>query len=298
MKRVFFQTAFIVVMFLGASLTQSLSAQDDYHFPVIYVDNPTNNSSLGNELFHQFAALVKEGVGMSRRTVMIDENTEKSLKLESDRRDSGTALDENSLFNRLTTAGADYIIRTQLNGGTYERIVPEKSTSGVGKFLDALAGTDPYYKANVMWNITITDIKNGRTIYNSSQTVEGRTSKQEENQTVAYVNAIQKIPSSILSIIKSLVPLDGKILKIEDVKKDKANSVILDLGGATGLSVRDNGTVYLEVDMAGETALREIGTIQISEVISANRSIAKVKKGNKEILSAFNKGQNLLVRIY
>lgn len=271
---------------------------EDYEFPVVYVDSPVNKSNLNNELFALFSAKTKEGISASKRITMIDATTEQALQLEGNRRDSGSAIDEKTLFNRLTTAGADYIVKAELTSGNCERIFPEKSTDQVGKYLDLLTGTDPYYKARLTWNITVISVQDGKVVANLTREVEGRSYKKEDKEMVAYANAMNNISSQARNTIDGVVVLSGTILKIESLKKNKAKTVIIDLGSQKGISKDDNAIVYAEIDIAGEKASRKIGRLSIVEVLSPNRSLANVKEGDKAIYDAFNNGQTLKVEVY
>lgn len=289
---------FLIFVFLFTYHTFIYAQNAEYKFPVVYVDSPVNKSNLNSELFALFSSKVKGGISASKRINMIDAATEQALQLEGSRRDAGSAIDENTLFNRLTTAGADYIVKTELTSGSCERIVPEKSTDKVGKYLDILAGTDPYYKAKLTWNITIVSVKDGKVVANYTREVEGKSSKKEEREAAAYTNAMSRISSQARNTIDGVVRLSGTILKIESVKKDKAKTVIIDLGSQKGMAVGDYAIVYAEMDIAGEKASREIGKLSISEVLSPNRSLATVKEGDKAVYEAFNKGQTLKIVAY
>lgn len=295
-----FLIAVIVCIFAYACPLFVYAQENEWRAPVVYVDTPNNSSNLSKELFAQFTANIKGGISSSKRITMIDETTEQALQLEKDRQQEGKAVDANALFNRFTTAGADYVIKAQLTSGSCERIVPEKSTDKIGKFLDSLTGTDPYYKAKITYNIAIVSVKDGKILANRTFEIEGRTLKQEEKEAIAYEKAINNVTVQARSLVNSVVPLNGTILKIESVNKkgDKAKTVIIDLGTQKGLSAGDVAKVYMEVDIAGEKTNREIGSMTIKEVLSPNRSLADVKNGDKEVLSSFKNGVTLIVKAY
>lgn len=84
-------------------------------------------------------------------------------------------------------------------------------------------------------------------------------------------------------------------LKGRDCKKDKAQTVYIDLGNAQGVTDGQRFNVFLETDIAGEIGRTEIGALSAKEVVSAQRTLCKVTKGGKEIQEAFQKGQKLIV---
>ena len=92
-------------------------------------------------------------------------------------------------------------------------------------------------------------------------------------------------------------PIEGTLLKVEELnkKKNKAQTVYIDLGSARGVVAGQKFSVFLETDIAGEVARTEIGSLNAEEVLSANRTLCKVTKGGDAVLKAVNEGQKLIV---
>ena len=53
--------------------------------------------------------------------------------------------------------------------------------------------------------------------------------------------------------------MKGTIVQIESTKKDKAQTVYIDLGTKRGVQKGQKFIVYIEMDIAGELSLKEVG---------------------------------------
>lgn len=277
------------------------NAQDDWQKPVVFIADAVNAGKCPTNTFSRFEAEIKSGVNMSVRVQVIDENTQKILSQEQERLTDGSAgVSSAGLYSTMKNLGANYVVKAQLNSMNVERVIPKESTGGIGKILDALAGTDPYYKATINWSLTIVNVLRGEIAYSQSFSTEGRSTTQSDTKETAYSDALDNIAPIVQSSINSCVPLQGKILKIEttDKKNKKAETVIIDLGSRKGLTKSSAVRVYLFTDIAGEVATTEVGTLKVKEVVSANRAICEVKKGKEKVLDAFNKQQDLVVVAY
>ena len=72
--------------------------------------------------------------------------------------------------------------------------------------------------------------------------------------------------------------MKGTIVQIESTKKDKAQTVYIDLGTKRGVQKGQKFIVYIEMDIAGELSLKEVGRLNVKEVLSGTRSLCTVRK--------------------
>lgn len=277
------------------------NAQDDWKKPVVFIADAVNAGNCPSNAFSRFESEVKSGVNKSVRVQVIDENTQKILAQEQARLTEGSGgLSAAGLYRTVKSLGANYVVEARLNSMSDERVIPKESTSSIGKILDTLAGTDPYYKATINWSLTVVNVDTGETAFSQSFNTDGRSTTQSDTRETAYSDALDDIAEKVQASIDGCVPLVGTILKIEttDKKNKKAETVILDLGTRKGLTKSSSVKVYIKTDIAGEIATTEIGTLKVKEVLSPNRSLCEVKKGKEEVLEAFNKQQDLVVVAY
>ena len=271
--------------------------EGEYSGPVVYLDDIQNKSGVGNQLFATFQAKVKEGLNRSGRISIVDASSEQALQNEAQRRNSGVAVTSSSLFDKVKSLGADYILKFALVSESHERIVPEKSTGSVGKFIDALGGSDPYYKSTISLSVDVVSIKKGTVVRSKTYTCSGN-SKSDTSWEDAASKAMDDVSTYALWTADYLSPLSGEILKIESVnkRKTKAETVIVNIGSRKKLRKYEYMYVYTVVDIAGEQSTRQIGELRVKEVLSPNRSLCEVKDGEKEILECSKKNVAMIVK--
>lgn len=198
-------------------------------------------------------------------------------------------------------------LRSANDAETFQRLVSQYAVKGKLLTLDGSSSKDSKgkisYKTSIKYTITVFETKTGTTVYSHQfeSTPTYNSSREEGRQT-----AVSRCNENLISLIETCWPLTGHILKVEETKKDKAESVYVDLGSNHGLTkdteairLRDNSTfmsVYLREDVAGEEILTEIGSLKVDKIVSPNRTLCSVRKGKKEILKAIQAGQELIVK--
>lgn len=90
--------------------------------------------------------------------------------------------------------------------------------------------------------------------------------------------------------------ISGRILRAEEIKKEKVKTVYIDLGTAQELKKSERLKAYRLFDVAGKTGEEEIGTIQVDKIMGEELTLCDVKKGEREILSALEAGETIVVR--
>lgn len=111
----------------------------------------------------------------------------------------------------------------------------------------------------------------------------------------ALGNVIDRMKSQIILSLNRSYPMYASIIEGNAVKKNKQKTVYIDLGSADGAYVNMFFTVYETGNVAGRETKREIGTLRIDEVMGADISLCKVKKGKNAIKSALDSGKTLLI---
>ncbi len=89
--------------------------------------------------------------------------------------------------------------------------------------------------------------------------------------------------------------MEGTILQVESVKKDKAQTVYIDMGSLQGIMENQRFDVYVETDIAGEKGRTEVGALIAKTVLSEQRTLCKVTKGGKEINDAMSGNKKLVI---
>ena len=91
-------------------------------------------------------------------------------------------------------------------------------------------------------------------------------------------------------------PLRANIVEGAREKKDKQKEVYIDLGNHNGVYEGLHFGVYLEKQVAGKIAERQIGKLKIIEVQGPDISLCKVQSGGRDIKAAIDAGQNIVVK--
>lgn len=250
--------------------------------PVVFVDYFDAPSNANKALIETLRGKVIEGIQETQRLQVIDVASHAELKDEAERRKSESAMgDITARTSEMRTLGADYIIT-----GTIATMTATEQRDSDNKL---------YYKGNIHWTIKVIDAATGTLKTTQTFDHSGFTGSRGDTRDEAIAKTCDYAKNSMDNFVNETFPIEGLILKVETVKKDKAQTVYIDLGNAQGVTDGQRFNVFLETDIAGEIGRTEIGALSAKEVVSAQRTLCKVTKGGKEIQEAFQKGQKLIV---
>lgn len=250
--------------------------------PVVFVDYFDAPSNVNKALIETLRGKVIEGIQETQRLQVIDVASHAELKDEAERRKSESAMgDMTARTSEMRTLGADYIIT-----GTIATMTATEQRDSDNKL---------YYKGSIHWTIKVIDAATGTLKTTQTFDHSGFTGSRGDTRDEAIAKTCDYAKNSMDNFVNETFPIEGLILKVETVKKDKAQTVYIDLGNAQGVTDGQRFNVFLETDIAGEIGRTEIGALSAKEVVSAQRTLCKVTKGGKEIQEAFQKGQKLIV---
>ncbi len=225
------------------------------------------------------------GIAETGRLQIVDITTQSNLATEEERRKAESAMsDETARNSMIKTLGAKYIITGEVTTMSCTREVVDGNVT---------------YKGNLTWTIKIIDSSNGTSKYVKTYTYQagGLLSTTGSGKTCdeALSATCDKAKHAMADVVNEAFPVEGLLIKIETTKKGKAETVYIDLGSAHGMAADQGFEVYMEVDIAGELSRKKIGDLIAKEVLSANRTLCRVKKGGELIVDAEAKGQKLIV---
>lgn len=250
--------------------------------PVVFVDYFDAPSNANKALIETLRGKVIEGIQETQRLQVIDVASHAELKDEAERRKSESAMgDITARTSEMRTLGADYIIT-----GTIATMTATEQRDSDNKL---------YYKGSIHWTIKVIDAATGTLKTTQTFDHSGFTGSRGDTRDEAIAKTCDYAKNSMDNFVNETFPIEGLILKVETVKKDKAQTVYIDLGNAQGVTDGQRFNVFLETDIAGEIGRTEIGALSAKEIVSAQRTLCKVTKGGKEIQEAFQKGQKLIV---
>lgn len=248
----------------------------------VYIDYFTSASSINKTLAEALRNKAIEGIQAMDRVVLRDVATDEALKAEAQRRQEASAMgDATARSEEMTTLGAKYLIQGHIVSMNTTKKVDDK-----GKVS---------YKGSVAYSLKIVDPSNGTLKGTKSFSHEGLTGGSGSTPDEAILSTLDYVKISMEDFIDEYFKLEGTIVQVESTKKDKAQTVYIDLGTNRGIQKSQKFVVYIEMDIAGELSLKEIGRLNVKEVLSGTRSLCNVNKGGEEILKASKEEKKLVV---
>ena len=248
----------------------------------VYIDYFSHPQTISNTLAEALRNKVIEGIHEMNRVVLIDVDSNETLKAEAKRRQEASAIgDVVARSEAMTTLGAQYLIQGNIT-----------SMQGIKK-TDSKGNT--YYKGSVSYILKIVDPSNGTLKGTQTFTHEGLTGNTGDTPDEAIIKTLNYAKISMADFIDENFKMKGTIVQIESTKKNKAQTVYIDLGTNRGVQKGQKYTVYIEMDIAGELSLKEIGRLNVKEVLSGTRSLCSVSKGGEDIMKATQEEQQLII---
>lgn len=232
---------------------------------------------------------VIEGIHKLDRVQLIDVDSKDVLRIEKERRESEdiSAGDDNDM-NRLAVMqqeGANFLIQGTVSSMTANR---EKMDDG-----------SIYYSASIAYTLKLVDPKTGKLVGTKSFQHGGAIADVATGSTPdeAIADASAKAVKAVRVFIDENFKVQGTILEISEVKKDKAKKVYISLGSDNGVSEGTYFAVFVLRKVAGRDSRKEIGRLAVEAVEGGDLSLCDVKKGDKEIKQAMDAGQDIIIEL-
>lgn len=154
-----------------------------------------------------------------------------------------------------------------------------------------------FYTTRLSYILAISPIENPANIIKKIGPYSG-TSSSTENYEEADHNAIdlEPVKGRIRELLEDALSLEGEITKITTTGKhnDKADRAWVNLGKANGILDTQWFDVYIQDNIENNDE-KPIGTLHVSTV-NEKETECTVKKGEKEIMKAYNQGKKLIVK--
>lgn len=278
MKRTFLMVAICLFSVLGFAQTDESGKEK------VYIDYFSYPSRVGSALAEALRSKVIEGIQAMDRVILIDVGSNEVLKEEAKRRQEASAMgDATARSEQMTTLGAKYLIQ-----GFIASMQAVKKSYSDGRI---------YYEGSISYTLKVVDPSNGSLKTTKSFSHGGTLTETFTGDTPqeAILKTFKEIKLDMDNLINESFKLEGTIVQIESVKNDKAVTVYIDLGSKQGIQKGQQFLVFAEVDAAGVLSRKEIGRLDVKEVMGETRSLCKVGKGDKEIFEAEKNGKKLFV---
>lgn len=156
--------------------------------------------------------------------------------------------------------------------------------------------TYTYYMGQISVTLLFKDAKTDKVVISPSFRLSEYDCSWMETAEKAISNALNSLSRNVRSYLDQCYPLRANIVEGAREKKDKQKEVYIDLGNHNGVYEGLHFGVYLEKQVAGKIAERQIGKLKIIEVQGPDISLCKVQSGGRDIKAAIDAGQNIVVK--
>ena len=90
-------------------------------------------------------------------------------------------------------------------------------------------------------------------------------------------------------------PIKVPVAALDEVKKDKAKTLVIDAGSTIGICEGMHFDIQAASTIAGRPYYKTIGAAKVKEVLADNLTVCEITKGNKEVNTAFTEGTSLIL---
>ncbi len=271
---------FILFLALFATVTSASADVEKKRLMVDYFQS----SGLETKYVDAIRNQVITGIQKTGRMVIIDADSESSLKVEEARRSDEAAMgDATARMGEMQKLGANFLLN-----GNVDNITTERKKTDDGKI---------FYDSEVTFTLKFIDVETGS--LHASVTVKkhgggslfGAGSTPEK----AITGAISLIGDAMRRPIDQHFALKGTIAEMKESKKNKMISCYIDLGTGHGITKGQYVRVSKMTEIAGRRSKLEVGRLKVEIDVAEDLSECKVIKGGEELYTAFTAGDELVV---
>lgn len=267
----------IFISLLGMCLCVSAFAQK----PVVVVDYFTTASCTAAGV-SALRSQVIAGLSETNRVNLIDVETEASLTLEVGRRASELALeDQTARMGQMRVLGANYLI-----SGVVSKMGADKKTMEDGKV---------YYNGNVVYSLKVVNAEDGTLMGAETYTYADLTGATGSTPEEATVNTLKKAQRSMKVFVSKYFKVEGTVVEMGEMKGGKPKNCYISLGSEDGIEKGQRCEVFAVKRIAGREARTMVGVVVVDEVVAEDLADCKFVSGAKEIVDAFQAGQELVL---
>lgn len=251
--------------------------------PRMYVKEFTKANGVSGDDYNKVRAAVISALNLTERFELLDAATISSIAEEEERRQSESAMHDETARNELKVTKANNYI---LDGTVTACTVKSNSKDGKTAFTCVLT-----------YSLTVTDYASNTTVaskkFDHSPTglggALGKLLDESTSAEGAKTSAINSIKTDIENFLIEEFPLRGEIYAEDFVtKKDKVTHCYINLGSNVGVKNGDWFAIYEVQTKVGKTIEKEIGRLKVTEA-DEEISNCKVTKGEKEVKKALDR---------
>lgn len=280
-----FSKVAIAALTLSAFVQPAVAQEESTSKANVLIDYFWRPTDISSNVAEELRNYCIQGINDTKRVELIDVDSQSALKIEKDRRDQGVdAEGDMDRIAEMKNVGANFVIQ-----GRITSLAVEKKTNDKGGV---------YYTAVMNYTLKTIDPTTGKLVHSQSLKYGGGLLDLETSNTAdeAVTKACRSAQKEMKAFVSASFPLFGKILDVDQVKKDEIKTCFISIGSDAGVNVKDKFTLNIVREVAGRKSLKEIGECEVKAVEGGDISLVEVKKGGKELKAALDGGQTVAVK--
>lgn len=276
----------LVIACIAGALGFKTTAQETTSKPNVFIDYFWRPSDVNFNFAEMLRGYVIEAINESGRVELIDVDSRDALAIEKDRREKGNlaADDDLSRMAVMKEEGANALIQGRINS-----VAITKNTNKDGS---------EYYTATLTYVLKSINPNDGKIIHTKTIKVGGELLNLQTYSTAeeAAMGIAKDGKRGVRNFIEKSFPIIAKVLEPGDVKKGEIKTMYISVGTEAGARKGNKFSICIERQIAGRTSHNVIGECEIKSVEGDDISLAEVKKGGKELKSALDGGQDIVLK--
>ena len=149
-----------------------------------------------------------------------------------------------------------------------------------------------YYSCKVNFTLVMTDAKTGKIV----ATRNSYFTNTDQDPDKAVSGCLKFSDQDLRRLVDNGCIITVPIATLQDVKKNKAQTVIIDAGPNIGICEGLYFDIQVESEMSGRTYYKTIGAAKVKEVLSDELTLCEITKGGKEVMIYFNEGSTFVLK--
>lgn len=228
------------------------------------------------------AEKVVEVVTNSKRFIVVDRTSLEKVKSELELQKSEAFLDSKNTVKQDALEKAQYLIVGHVvKMSIYAMKNGDGSTNG--------------YKASAAFTLKVNHVETGKTT--EAEDFQTSVSPLMLSPESAVNESLKSIEPALMQYFRKTFPLSSRVVKILNIKKESASTLLIAGGKAYGFNMNDELIIEKNEMIEGKNYPSTIGKIKVINVAGDDFSECDVLEGGKEILSSFNTGGKLTCKL-
>ena len=261
---------------------------------LVYVHSFTGPDGMPHEALEGIESAVIRGMVESNRVMVKNFSSDYEFNRElEERKEDASVSEKDFTFQLLNNRGAKFVIEGVV---THFDAVYKKNDDG-----------STYWDAKIEVALELTDVSKGVVTMTKQLTTDksltgiitDKGSTIGSSKMEALTNAVEILVKRAKLFAEENFKLGGFILEVDEVKKEEAKTVYINMGEAAGVKKGDIFEVFETRMIAGRESQKKIGELKVIDVQGDDIALCSVKNGGGVIFTKMknlNDGEKLTIK--